>query len=150
MVEFQNINSRQVFTPQLDKAGDFYVLVPAGCYVIKTIRSGYHMITLSAPSLGFVGDQPRTYLGTLMVDLPSNFSEGEIRVLDEFPQAKARFLARYPQLPPDMPVTKGVISIHACGASTPQKAVAAVPSLLSSFSSIVPPPVLGPSAFGIR
>ena len=139
MVEFQNISSHQVFTPQLDIAGDFYVLVPTGCYVIKMIRFDYHMITLNAQSLGFIGDQVRTYLGTLVIRLPSDFSEGEILVLDELPQANERFVARYPQLRRDMPITKGVISTNACGGSNPEKAVAAVPNLVPSFSSPVPP-----------
>ena len=150
MVEFQNISSHQVFTPRLDGGGDFYALVPAGCYVIKTIRFGYHMIMLNHQSLGFSGDQMRTYVGTLVIRLPSDFSEGEILVLDELPQADRRFVARYPQLRRDLPITKGVISRNACAASNPQKAEVAVPNLLPSFSSLVPPPIHAPSTFGIR
>ena len=87
-VEWQNQTTRQLYTHTLDPSGQFFVVLPAANYRITEVWSGFQRVRGNPGGEGLaqfiVPSGAAIYLGTLVLQWPTDTVSGEVALADEF------------------------------------------------------------------
>lgn len=113
-VEFRNRATGQAFTHRLNGSGEFHWLLYAGGYEITDIWSGFERVSQQAKDHGIHFHVPAggvAYLGELFVQLPSLYSKGTVKLLDDYAMATRYLRRRFPSLKLEEAPAKHLFSI---------------------------------------
>jgi hypothetical protein len=100
-VEFRNRITGYTFTHQLSSSGEFHWVLHAGSYEITDVWSGFDRVSQQEKNRGIHFNVPAgrvTYLGDLLIVLPSSYANGAVELFDNFDAATRHLHYHYPSL----------------------------------------------------